>query len=88
MARQNVPTALCRGRGDNFDFSKFSKIIPVVCTPAKVYVPIGLATAEVQQGLRAASSVAELAAWLGIERKTIEDEAYWFRINRKEQSRK
>jgi len=32
-----------------------------------VYVPIGLATAEVQQGLRAASSVAELAAWLGIE---------------------
>jgi hypothetical protein len=55
------------GRGDNFDFSKFSTIIPLVCTPAIVYVPIGLATAEVRPGLRAASSVAELAAWLGIE---------------------
>jgi len=52
--------------GDNFDLSKFSKIIAVVCTPANVYVPIGLATTEVVPGLRAASSVAELAAWLGV----------------------
>ena len=54
-------------RGDNFDLSKFSTIIPVVCTPANIYVPIGLATAEVRPALRAASSVAELAAWLGVE---------------------
>lgn len=53
--------------GENFDLSKFSKVIPVVCTPVIVYVPIGLATDDVAPGLRGASSVAELAGWLRVE---------------------
>lgn len=49
---------------DNFDFSKYSEITCVVCTPHVVYVPIGPATAFVASELRAAVSVLELQAWL------------------------
>jgi hypothetical protein len=66
--QQKMSLVVSVRRGDNFDFSNFSKIIPVVCTPANVYVPIGLATDDVAPGLRAASSVTELATWLGVER--------------------
>jgi hypothetical protein len=65
--QEKMSLLYCKRRGDNFDFSKFSKIIPVVCTPANVYVPIGPATANVAEGLRAASSVGELAAWIEID---------------------
>jgi hypothetical protein len=51
--------------GDNFDFSAFRHIVGIVCTPTAVYVPLGTATEEIRPGLRAASSMAELARWLG-----------------------
>ena len=54
-------------RGDNYDFSRFTKIIGTVCTPHSVYVPLGNPTAEVASGLLAAVSAAELRAWLSEE---------------------
>jgi hypothetical protein len=51
-------------RGDNYDFRGFDDIHGVVCTPNVVYVPQGHATEEVLPGLRIASSVSELEAWL------------------------
>jgi hypothetical protein len=49
---------------DNFDFSKYTEIICVVCLPHVVYAPIGLATSFVAPGLRAAVSIQELHDWL------------------------
>jgi hypothetical protein len=54
-------------RGDNFDFSGFLQIVPLVCTPMVIYVPLGQATQEVQPGLRAATSLRELATWLEVD---------------------
>ena len=39
---------------------------------SNVYVPMGLATAELEPGLRAASSLAELVDWLGVSDSSIE----------------
>ena len=50
--------------GDNYDFSVYQEIIGVVCTPVVVYVPLGLATADIAEGLFAAVSISELRIWL------------------------
>lgn len=50
--------------GDNFDFTSFTRAIGVVCTPYPVFVPIGVATEEVDPGLRRVSSVNELKDWV------------------------
>lgn len=50
--------------GDNYDFTRFTKIIGVVCTPHVFYVPLGDATKEIEPGLFAASSIHELRQWL------------------------
>jgi hypothetical protein len=52
------------GPGDSFDFTGFSAVLAVVCTPYVVYTAIGVATAEVTANLRACSALPELAAWL------------------------
>jgi hypothetical protein len=51
-------------KGDNFDFQKYRNIVSAVCTPRPVYTPIGPATEWVAPGLRAASALTELGAWL------------------------
>ena len=51
-------------KGDNYDFSRFSSISAVVCTPFPVYTLPGPATEEIAQGLFACSSAGELRAWL------------------------
>lgn len=53
--------------GDNYDFTRFTKIIGVVCTPHVFYVPLGDATKEIGPGLFAASSIHELRQWLHYE---------------------
>jgi hypothetical protein len=50
--------------GENYDFSSYSEIIGVVCTPILVYTPLGIATISVAKGLYAAVSISELDAWL------------------------
>jgi hypothetical protein len=50
--------------GDNYDFSEYHDIVGVICTPVVVYVPLGLATARVAEGLLAAVSISELRVWL------------------------
>lgn len=50
--------------GDNYDFTRFTKIIGVVCTPHIFYVPLGDATKEIDPGLFEASSIHELRQWL------------------------
>jgi hypothetical protein len=50
--------------GGNFDFTAYSRVVGVVCTPHVVYTEVGDATAEVADGLRACASYAELAQWL------------------------
>ena len=51
--------------GDNYDFSGYSDIIAIVCTPTVVFVPIGIATEETETGLRTVSTLNELEKWLG-----------------------
>ena len=51
-------------KGDNYDFSSYSEILGVVCTPHTFYVQIGTATDFVADKLRAAVSIFELEAWL------------------------
>lgn len=51
-------------KGDNFDFTSFSKIIGVVCTPFVVYTDNAEAFKEIAPGLRACVSVGELRTWL------------------------
>ncbi len=50
--------------GDNFDLSIYDRVIPVVCTPVQVLLPIGHCTRFVEKGLRAAVSAGELLEWL------------------------
>lgn len=53
--------------GDNFDFSVYSDILAVVCTPSIFFVPIGIATEEIDPHLRTVSSLGELENWLNGE---------------------
>ena len=48
----------------NFPFSRYQKIVPVVCVPHVIYVPAGPATEFVAPGLRAAVSANELRVWM------------------------
>jgi len=50
-------------RGDNYDLSEY-KLLPVVCTPLVMYVPLGPATEFVTPGLRRYCSATELRNWL------------------------
>jgi hypothetical protein len=50
--------------GDNYDLSEFSSIDVVVCLPYAVYVPIGSATRNILEGLRAAVALSELEEFL------------------------
>lgn len=50
--------------GDNYDLSRYRTVIGVVCLPFIPFCHLGPATEHVAPGLRAVSSVAELAAWL------------------------
>lgn len=51
-------------KGDNFDFSSFSKIIGVVCTPFVVYTDNAEALKEIAPGLLACVSIGEFRTWL------------------------
>jgi hypothetical protein len=50
--------------GDNYDFSGFTEIIGVVCTPSVFYVPIGIATERIADDLLRVSSADELAEFV------------------------
>jgi hypothetical protein len=50
--------------GDNYDFSGHHEMLGVVCTPVVVYLPVGMATAVIADGLFASVSVNELRDWL------------------------
>lgn len=50
--------------GDNFNFSVYSDILALVCTPSIFFVPIGIATEEIYPNLRTVSSLGELESWL------------------------
>lgn len=51
--------------GDNFDFSAYTRIIGVVCTPFAVYTCDAEALGDAAEGLRRCVSVLELRDWLG-----------------------
>ncbi len=51
-------------KSDNYDFTRFTEIKGVVCTPHAFYLPLGDATKEIEPGLFAASSIHELRQWL------------------------
>ena len=48
----------------NFDFTRYRRIVGVVCVPTVVFVPTGRATDFVAPGLRAAVSANELSKWM------------------------
>jgi len=50
--------------GDNYDFSRYGTIVPVVCTPHVVYVSKDVLDEFAADGLRAACSIDELAEWI------------------------
>jgi hypothetical protein len=50
--------------GDNYDFSQFTEIIAVVCTPSVFYVPIGIATNLIAEDLFQISSIDELSEFV------------------------
>lgn len=50
--------------GDNFDFSGFSNVIAVVCSPEPFFTPIGVCTEEASSGLQLCCSLAELKKFL------------------------
>jgi hypothetical protein len=50
--------------GDNYDFTTYSDIIGLVCTPGVIYTSLGPATVKGTEGLYAAVSISELRAWL------------------------
>jgi len=54
-------------QGDNFDFTEYSKIIGVVCTPFVAYTDNADSLREIEPGLRACVSVSEFKAWLNAE---------------------
>jgi hypothetical protein len=49
--------------GDNYDLSRFQKIVGVVCTPSPIWVPLGPATAKTEIDLLAACSFPEVINW-------------------------
>jgi len=51
-------------RGENYDLSRFTSIVGVVCTPDVIFVPLGVATESVAPRLTAACTVEELERWL------------------------
>lgn len=51
--------------GDNFDFSSFTNIIGVVCTPFVVYSSNNMTCSFIAEELRACVSAIELREWLG-----------------------
>lgn len=51
-------------KGLNYDFSQYTEIVPVVCTPTVVYVAAPDALGFVEPGLRAVCSLNELRTWL------------------------
>ena len=51
-------------KGDNFDFSGYSTLDVVVCTPFVVYVRNGIATEPIVAGLHRAVSLRELRRFL------------------------
>ncbi len=50
--------------GDNFDFSSFSNVIAVVCSPEPFFTPLGVCTEEASSGLQLCCSLAELKKFL------------------------
>ncbi|MPW04848.1 hypothetical protein GCT19_04150 [Paraburkholderia sp. CNPSo 3155] len=50
--------------GDNFDFSAFTEIVGVVCTPFPIYTSSEQSLRFVREGLRASCSAHELRDWL------------------------
>lgn len=50
--------------GDNFDLSRYHRIIGVVCTPFAVYSDNALTLSFVDEGLRSAVAAYELARWM------------------------
>ena len=50
--------------GDNFDFSRFSTVLAIVCTPFVVYSDADGTLAYVDGNLRSCVSAAELDEWL------------------------
>ncbi|WP_349606893.1 hypothetical protein [Cupriavidus sp. DF5525] len=50
--------------GDNFDFSAFTEIVGVVCTPFPIYTCSEQSLRFVKEGLRASCSAHELRDWL------------------------
>lgn len=50
--------------GDNYDLSRFRQVIGVVCAPYPAYVPVGIATEFLINGLRTACTLSELEEWL------------------------
>jgi hypothetical protein len=51
-------------RGDNFDFSRFTRLVGVVCVPAVIWAPVGVSMELVLPGLCAAVSYGEFEDWL------------------------
>ncbi|MEO8185489.1 MAG: hypothetical protein ABI895_42315 [Deltaproteobacteria bacterium] len=49
--------------GDNYDLSRFHRILGVVCTPTPIWVCLGPATERISVGLSAACSLGALAHW-------------------------
>jgi hypothetical protein len=51
-------------KGDNYDLTRFSRIVIPVITPITVYTPIGASTDFILDGLRASASISELSQFL------------------------
>jgi hypothetical protein len=60
----NKKTFLKSKKGKNFDFSKFNKIIAVVCTPSLAFVASKEALEFEEKDLRRVLPVGELNEWL------------------------
>lgn len=50
--------------GDNFNFSDFSNVIAVVCSPEPFFTPLGVCTEEATSGLQVCCSLGELKRFL------------------------
>lgn len=50
--------------GDNYDFSDCKEIFGVICVPAPIYVPLGVATEEVREKLLRVCTLSELRDWV------------------------
>jgi hypothetical protein len=65
--QQFVSDVRAHGVGDNFDFSGFTRVIGIVCTPFVVYSSAPHTLAFVVDSLRLCSSAAELRDWLAAD---------------------